>query len=192
MIRHGPTDLAGMDIVDMRTELGIEMIKCLCHAVYSGTEVGKLILISLGHSQKEAGISPLLFEIPNLHIPYLTKTWLTSIRQYMLQHNLTFTFTENYGMLLKSKHDKYIMDLKALERLSEDDQIDINLVQLYIKANSRAEITKPKGNRIRESAFNGQRDDQEATTQWPRQLEPMPHQVQHWQKYLTSTFIWNN
>jgi hypothetical protein len=122
-IRHGPTDLAGMDIVDMmRTELvGIEMIKCLCHAaVYSGTEVGKLILISLGHSQQEAGICPLLFENPNLCIPScLTKPWLTSIHQYMSQHNLTFTFTKNYGMLLKSKRDKYIMDLlKALERLS--------------------------------------------------------------------------
>jgi hypothetical protein len=29
VIRHGPTDLAVMDIVDMRTELGIKMIKCL-------------------------------------------------------------------------------------------------------------------------------------------------------------------
>ena len=33
VIRHGPTDMAGMNLVDMRTELGIEMIKCLRHAV---------------------------------------------------------------------------------------------------------------------------------------------------------------
>jgi hypothetical protein len=51
------------------------------------------------------------------------------------------------------------MDLKALERFSEYDQLDINLVRLcYIKANSLApEITKPNGNQhIRESAFNKQ------------------------------------
>jgi hypothetical protein len=43
------------------------MIKSLYHAVYDGTEAGKLMLINLGHSQKEAvSIGPLLFEQPNL------------------------------------------------------------------------------------------------------------------------------
>jgi hypothetical protein len=81
VIRHGPNDLAGLDLVDLRTELGIEMIKSLRHAVYAGTEVGKMILINLGHSQQEAGIGPLLFENPDLYVPYMTKTWLMSVRQ---------------------------------------------------------------------------------------------------------------
>ena len=189
VIRHGPTDLAGLDLVDMRTELGIEMIKCLRHAVYAGNEVGKLMLINLGHSQQEAGIGPLLFEQPDLYIPYLTTTWLTSVRQYMSHHNIKMTFTEKYGIPLQNKRDKYIMDLKQLQSFSEDDQLDINLVRIFLQVNSLVEITECKGIRIRDSAFNGKRDEHQSTTQWPRQMEPTPRQVRLWQKYLTNTFI---
>ena len=57
------------------------------------------------------------------------------------------------------------MDLKALERFSAEDQLDINLVRIYLQTNSLAEITEPKGNRIRASAYHGQRDDHKSTTQ---------------------------
>jgi hypothetical protein len=103
VIRHGPADLAGLDLVDMCTELGIEMIKCLRHAVYAGNKVGKLILINLGHSHQEAGIGPLLFEQPDPYIPYLMTTWLTSVRQYMSHHNIKITFTKKYGPATKQK-----------------------------------------------------------------------------------------
>jgi hypothetical protein len=58
-----------------------------------------------------------------------------------------------------------------------NSQINLNLIRLYLKANTLSEITEPKGNRICASAFNGQRDDQEMTTQWPRQIVSTPHQV---------------
>jgi hypothetical protein len=117
----------------MRTELGIKIIKCLRHAVYAGTEVGKLMLINLGHSQQEAGFSPLVLEPPDLYIPYLMTIWLTSVHEYyMSHHNIMVNFTEKYGIPLQSKWDKYIMDLKQLQRFSEDDQLDINLVCVYL------------------------------------------------------------
>jgi hypothetical protein len=193
VIRHGPTDLAGLDLVDLRTELGIEMIKCLRHAVYAGTEVGKMILINLGHSQQEAGIGPLLFENPDIYIPYVTKTWLMSVRQYMSQHNIKITFTEQYGLKLKSTRDQFIMDPSALQGFSEDNQLDINLVRIHVKANSIAELTEPKGNRLRETAYNGQRDEHHSPdSQWPRQPEPTPAQVRLWKKYLDATFVTNS
>jgi hypothetical protein len=113
VIRHGSTDFAGLDLADLRTELGIEMIKSLF--VTPSMLAMKLILINLGHSQQEAGIGPLLFEQPNLYIPYLTTTWLTSVRQYMSRHNITLTFTEKYGLTLQSARDCFIMDLKQLQ-----------------------------------------------------------------------------
>jgi hypothetical protein len=171
--------LAGLDLVDLRTELGIEMIKSLRHAVYAGTEVGKMILINLGHSQQEAGIGLLLFENPDLYVPYyMTKTWLMSVRQYMSQRNIKITFTEQYGLKLKSQHDQFIVDQPALKGFSDDDQLDINLVRIHVRANTLAELTEPKGNRIRETAYNGQRNEHHSPdTQWPRQPEPTPYQV---------------
>jgi hypothetical protein len=97
----------------------------------------------------------------------------------MSQYNINApSLTKTYGLLLKSKHNKYIMDLKVLKQFSQDDIFDINLVRLYIKANSLAELTKSKGNcTTSESAFDGQPDDQESMTQSPQQMEPTPHQV---------------
>jgi hypothetical protein len=81
------------------------------------------------------------------------------------------------------------MDLKQLQSFSEDDQLDINLVRIFLQVNSLVEITECKGNRIRVSAFQGKRDVHKSKAQWPRQMEPAPRQVRLWQKYLTNTFI---
>jgi hypothetical protein len=56
-IRHGPSELGGLGLFDLRTEMGIAQIKFLRDAILMGKEAGKLILYSLQYSQREAGIS---------------------------------------------------------------------------------------------------------------------------------------
>jgi hypothetical protein len=56
-IRHGPPELGGLGLMDLRTELGIAQIKLLRDAIISGKEVGRLALLSLQYSQREAGTS---------------------------------------------------------------------------------------------------------------------------------------
>ena len=56
-IRHGPTDLGGLNIIDLRTELGICNLRFLRNAIYTGSEAGKLIIMSLKYTQLEAGTS---------------------------------------------------------------------------------------------------------------------------------------
>ena len=186
-IRHGPKEFAGMDITDLRTELGVEMIQCLRHSVYARTEVGKMILINLAHSQQEAGIGPLLMEHPSTHISYVTPTWITSVRQFMSNHNITLTFTEDYGLKLKTKNDKFIMNLEALACLPEEVQYDINLVRIHLQVNSLAEISDVKGKRILETALKGQRHrEARPDTEWPRQPGPTSQQTFRWKEYLTS------
>lgn len=40
-IRHGPLELGGLNILDLRTEIGISNLKFLRTAIYSGSEEGK-------------------------------------------------------------------------------------------------------------------------------------------------------
>ena len=85
------------------------------------------------------------------------------------------------------------MDQPALKGFSDDDQLDINLVRIHVRANTLAELTEPKGNRIRETAYNGQRNEHHSPdTQWPQQPEPTPYQVQLWKRYLDTTFVTNS
>ena len=46
-IRHGPLEMGGLALIDLRTEVGISQIKYMRNAVYSDTEPGKLITMSL-------------------------------------------------------------------------------------------------------------------------------------------------
>jgi hypothetical protein len=80
-IRHGPLEMGGMNIADLRTETGIARIKYMFNAVYRRSEAGRLILLSLKTQQIESGIDQPLLEYPDTNILYLTPTWLTSLRK---------------------------------------------------------------------------------------------------------------
>ena len=133
-IRHGPTEFGGMALLDLRTELGIETIKYLRNAVYAQSATGLLIILTLKHLQQEAGIGEHLLECPDIHIPYLTPTWITSIRQYMSNHNLTMTITDVSAPQLNRAGDSFIMTASHLARYTAIQQKDINLVRMYLQA----------------------------------------------------------
>ncbi|KAI2503595.1 hypothetical protein MHU86_10882 [Fragilaria crotonensis] len=60
-IRHGPIEMGGLARIDLCTEVGISQLKYMRDAIYSDSEAGKLIIMSLKYSQIEAGIAePLL------------------------------------------------------------------------------------------------------------------------------------
>ena len=61
-IRHGPLELGGLNIIDLRTELGISNLQFLRNAIYAGSEAGKLLIMSLKYTQLEAGVSFNLLE----------------------------------------------------------------------------------------------------------------------------------
>ena len=80
--------------MDIRTECGIEMIKYFRHHVYCKTQVGELLSIQLKTMQLEAGIPQPLLEFPGLKISYLTPTWISSLRQFLSNHNLTMSVSD--------------------------------------------------------------------------------------------------
>ncbi len=82
-IRHGPAEFGGLELLDLRTELGIAQIELLRDAILTGKETGKLVQLSLQHSQREAGSTTPLLEHPDIPIVYLSPTWLMSLRQYL-------------------------------------------------------------------------------------------------------------
>ena len=193
VIRHGPTEFAGLYLFDLRTEFGIETIQLLRDAVYSQSEVGNLILLNLQYSQLEAGIGPILLEHPSVHLSYLTPTWVTSVRQYMDNHNVTMTFTQALQLLLRRKNDKYIMQTSNLARYSVQAQTDINLVRIYLQVTTLADLSTNDGKESHPRFLRGEREPTiQSTINWPRQGTPTHSQKLLWKTYITETFISTN
>ena len=189
-IRHGPIEFGGIALMDIRTELGIATIKYLRNAVYSQSAAETLILSTLKHLQQEAGIGEHLLESPNIQVPYLTPTWLTSIRQYMSNHNLSITITDKLAPRLLRAGDSFLMVQSQLDRYSVPQQRDINLVRLYLQASHLSDLASVDGKRIQPHGLAGERsDDFKSTTIWPRQVAPTKHQQRLRRNYISSTFL---
>lgn len=74
-IRHGPKEMGGIDLIDLRTEMGISQLKLFGDSVYSGNEVGKnTMILNIKYMQLESGLAEPLMEHPDIHISYLTPT----------------------------------------------------------------------------------------------------------------------
>ena len=190
-IRHGPRELGGLDLYDLRTEAGIESLKFFRDALYSESENGKLLQLNLQYSQLEAGIGDDLLQFPNIHLSYLTPTWILSLRQFQSLHNMSVTVSDPFRIPLCGDSDEYIMQESHLARYSTAQQKDINLVRLYLQVNNLAELTdRSNPKEINLSFLDGQRPlSFLANKQWPRQHPPSKQQTRLWKGYIKSSFL---
>ena len=116
-IRHGPTAMGGLDLYDLRTEVEISQLKYFRDSVFSNREAGKLMLVNIQCMQLESGLSLPLLEHPHIIISYLTPTWTTSLRQFLLyRHNLQVSRTDQLTISDRGAHDECIMNADLLTR----------------------------------------------------------------------------
>jgi hypothetical protein len=172
-IRHGPITMGGLGMIDLRTELGISTIKLLCDNVYNGSEVGKLILIAYKYQQIEAGICEPLLAYLNIHLPYITATWLMSIRQFLYNHNMTINVTDTLTIRLHGKGDECIMAPSRLRGYTATQQMDINLVRLHLQVITLSDMSQDYGTHIHPNFLEGTREpSRKIRHNWPQQEEP--------------------
>jgi hypothetical protein len=189
-IRHGPIELGGLALTDLRTELGIKVIKYFRNAIYSKSAAGDLILATLKYLQQESGIGEALLEVPSRYVPYLTPTWVTSIRQYMSNHNLSITLTNVLSLTVTRSGDSFIMVGEHLSRYSDIQQKDINLVRMYLQVTFLSDMAAPDGKTLLAQYLQGDRPHPfDSTAIWPRQENPTSSQKKLWRKYVASSFL---
>jgi hypothetical protein len=190
-VRHGPRELGGLDLMDLRTESGISRIKYMFDAVYRKSETGKLLILNVKASQLESGLSKPLLEHPNIHITYLTDTWVTSLRTFLALHKLKITLTDHYKVLLKGKWDRTIMSLEALTRYTLTQQRDINRARIFLQAMTLSDLTSPLDRHTIDShALHGTRDSSFVPSKaWPIQPSLTSAQRKLWKNYITSTYL---
>ena len=190
-IRHGPLALGGLDLLDLRTEMGISQLKYLRDAIYSNSETGRLLLMNIQYSQLESGISEQLLEHPGIHIPYLTKTWVTSLRQFLYQHNLTVTVTDNLEVKFRCPADQCIMNIEYLTKYTPHQKHDINLVRLHLQVITLSDMTEQDGKTACSHMMLGNLPEHRIPQLlgWPRQPNVTNRQKRLWKRYIASNFL---
>ena len=174
----------------LRTKIGITQIKFLRNAIITGKETGKLITLSLQYSQREAGITQPILEFPGIHIPYLTPTWLTTLRQYMYNHNLTISITNTHTISLQGAWDQCIMNMDFLKNYSKQQQLQINRVRLHLQVTTLADMCDETGCCIQTDYLCGIRPrDFVSNSSWPRQPTVTKAQQRLWKRYVTAYFL---
>ena len=116
-------------------------MKFLRDAIFSNSSAGRLILLNLQYSQLEAGIGESLLEHPTIPVPYLTPSWILSVREFISKHNMSITLTEQPTITTATPSDQFIMQTNHLQRYSVGQQKDINLVRIYLQVSALADMT---------------------------------------------------
>jgi hypothetical protein len=182
--------MGGIDLLDLRTEVGISQMKYLRDAVYSDIEAGRLIVLNIKYTQRESGLSVPLLENPSIHISYLTPTWITSLRQYLFQHNLQISLTDTLDIKLNGKYDQCIMNSEFLLRYTPIQQLDINLVRLHLQVTTLSDMATNRTSICTHHYEGNRRPDQQVELEtWPRQQHVTPTQKRLWKRYIASNYI---
>jgi hypothetical protein len=189
-IRHGPTEMGGIDLMDLRTEMGISQLKYFRDSVYADSEAGQMMILNVKYSQLESGISEPIMENPGMNISFLTPTWITSLRQFLYQHNLTISLTETMTVQFRGRYDQCIMCRSHLKQYSPIQQKDINLVRLHLQVITLADMSVDRQHAcpflcagIRQP---GKKIKQ---TTWPRKPTITPKQKRLWRNYISNNYL---
>ena len=147
-IRFGPIEMGGLGLVDLRTEGGIEMLKYFRHTIYSGTEVGDMLLMHVQTSQLESDQPISLLTDPTIYIPYLTAPWVMSLRKFMSNLMIEIALTQTLTLSLKSATDEFIMPQAQLKGYSIQQQKDLNLARIFLQVTSLADLMDEQDGRL--------------------------------------------
>ena len=190
-LRHGPPELGGLGLYDLRTEVGIEAIKFLRNSLYSDSEAGNLIRLNIQYSQREAGVGFHLLEKPSEHISYLTPSWILSIRQYLSNNNMSISVSDIHLDSLHGPRDAYVMNSVHLCRYTVSQQRDLNLVRMWLQVSTLADMSDPvRPDRILSCYLDAKFPESSTRSEtWPRQSPPSKAQARLWKRFLVSSYL---
>ena len=191
-LRHGPIELGGLGMYDLRTEAGVEALKFLSNLLYSDSEAGNLIRLNIQYSQRKAGVGYHILEQPDCFIQYLTPSWILSLRQFLSNHNMTLTISDLHLDPLQGPQDEYIsMTSEHLNRYTPVQQQDLNLVRMWLQVSTLSQMTDPKRPNCIELAYL---DAQRPThfihqDTWSRQQAQSKAQCRLWKRFIRSSYL---
>ena len=150
--------------------------------VYHGTIPGTLITISLQTAQLEAGSTSLLLTDPTPFLPYLTDSWITSVRNFLRANQLSLQFSKNWNFRLARVNDQMIMDsFRHCNRFTPTDLLNVNAVRLFLQVSTLSDISSADGKTLLPHILLGEPSTTRTSSiNWPRQPSVTASQIHLW------------
>jgi hypothetical protein len=155
-VAMGPIVMGGLALRSLPTEQGIQQTLTLMGHLYNKTELGKMIQIELDTLQVEAGTANGLLQEPTTTIPYLIRTWIISLRDFLSKNQIAFEFAEQWNFHLSRQKEQHIMDIFLASKMySNNDLQNLNLVCLHMQVATLSDIRTACGRDITRKAYRG-------------------------------------
>jgi hypothetical protein len=147
-IVFGSPLFGGIGLRDLVLEQGIAQLELLLRHVCAGTPHGSLFLIGLSWWHLVAGFTASLWETTDAHIPYIERSWYTSLKDFLLPINSSvfIPLSEFIHWRALRHHDAALMErISKLEGVSRADLASCNCCQLYLGVNFLSKIFSDDG-----------------------------------------------
>ena len=129
---YAPLLCGGLDFRDLKIEQGISRVGYLMSHMFHQTTLGSLMEISLQTAQLEAGSVTLLLTNPSVPLPYLTECWITSLRQFMGNNQISLEFNSNWNFSMPRAGDCMLMDkFRSSQMFSCKELVHLNAVRAF-------------------------------------------------------------
>ncbi|KAI2496069.1 hypothetical protein MHU86_18441 [Fragilaria crotonensis] len=184
--------------------MGIKTLKFLRNSLYCDSDVGNLIRMNLEYSQREAGVGFHLLESqreagvgfhllekPHHVIPYLTPSWILSVRQFLGNNKMHLQISDLHMDKLYGPTDAYTMQSEHLQRYTPLQQSDLNLVRMWLQVATLADMCDPNRPKCILLCFlDGHCPiNFKSSPTWPRQAPPSKAQLRLWKRFIRSSYL---
>jgi hypothetical protein len=181
----------GLGLSDLVTEQGIAQLQLLMRHLRAGTPQGTLFLIGLSWWHLATGFSTPLWENPATNMPYIERSWYTSLKDFLdqIHGRIHIPTTEFIHWHQLRENDANIMaTLSALPGFSRADLAAANRCQLALGTFFLSELTTADGRRLDRVAWIGTRP-RCTPFMWPYQPPPGPQSWRTWRRLLAQAFL---
>ena len=188
---HGPRDLGGFGLFDIRLHQLVHHLKFLITHGGSTSVEGKLLTACIEGTLLEAGFSSQVFQVPP-KLPWITSSWLW----------FTYQETCHYGFRIHSNTSKLqswrANDSMLMETMwractfTTNQWRRINHVRMSLQVVTLSDISDNSGRRLLPSITNGRPPHtcSAKAYHWLSQThQPTPADLQVWVEALTNTFM---
>ena len=149
IVLHASTKLAGLNIYHLYQLQGLEKLKFFLWHFRKMDTTGKLLQITMEYTQLELGVSRQFFQLNyERYNSFTTKTWVTSIWQYLDSCKAKAQFTQQKTYSLPREGDRYLMDVLFEHQLDKDRLMKFNQIRLKLKILSLSDMVEV-GSRIK-------------------------------------------
>lgn len=161
----------------------------MSYNIRSTDDIGRQLLITMGNTQLELGVSTQFFQLDFQHYSHLlTPTWLTHLWEFLSLANITLQHSplvSVWSPMLQRGNDSFIMDQVNLAPFSTSAKRIIHEWRIYLRAITIADLATYQGNKITRDVFYGWRSTERSSNlKWPVSSRPHQDLLHYWQAFL--------